>query len=163
MTTATQESETRTTTGPGLLGMSHLGLSVRDISAAQRFWTDVMGFEIVFEADNFSMLMERSARLAIGVTNQEGQAAGTFDEHHIGLDHLALAVADIPTLMRWEQWLSDKDVEHAPVTTSDAGHHLNLRGPDNFPIELFVLSEQGAADLGLTTDVASVAGGHAVR
>ena len=122
-----------------------------------------MGFSLVFEAENFCMLLERSAGLAIGLTNQEGKATGTFDEQHIGLDHLALAVADVPTLMRWEQWLADKDVEHSPVTTSDAGHHLNLRAPDNFPIELFVLSEQGAADLGLTAIEAPVAGGHAVR
>jgi len=163
MTAATQESEVRTSTGPELLGLSHLGLSVRDIPAAQRFWTDVMGFEILFDGETFSMLIERSARLAIGVTNQEGKAAGTFNENHIGLDHLALAVADVPALMRWEQWLSDKDVEHSPITTSDAGHHLNLRAPDNFPIELFVLSEQGAADMGLTVDEPSVAGGHHVR
>lgn len=163
MTATTQQSEILSSTGPGLLGISHLGLSVRDIPAAQRFWTDVMGFEILFDGDSFSMLIERSARLAIGVTNQEGRAAGIFDQNHIGLDHLALAVADVPALMRWERWLSDKDVEHSPVTTSDAGHHLNLRAPDNFPIELFVLSEQGAADFGLTADEASAAGGHHVR
>jgi glyoxylase I family protein len=162
MTATAEKSEISTNTGPGLLGLSHLGVTVRDVPAAQRFWTGVMGFSIAFEAENFSMLLERSAGLAIGLTNQEGQAAGVFDEHHIGLDHLALAVADVPTLFQWEQWLSDKDIEHSPVATSDAGHHLNLRAPDNFPIELFVLSEQGAADLGLTTGQTPVAGGHAI-
>ena len=39
MTAATQESQIRTNSSPGLLGMSHLGITVTDIPAAQRFWT----------------------------------------------------------------------------------------------------------------------------
>ena len=52
------------------------------------------------------------------------------------------------------------DVPHSPVVQSDAGHHLNLRAPDNFPIELFVLTDAGAIQLGLTSDGAPVADTH---
>ncbi len=135
---------------PGLLGLSHLGLTVRDVPAAQRFWTSVMGFVPLFDGDDYCLLFEPSSKLAIGITNQQGRAAGSFDERCVGLDHLALAVADLGTLQRWEQRLAELDVPHSAIATSDAGHHLNLRAPDNFPIELFVLSTAGAADLGIT-------------
>ena len=36
------------------------------------------------------------------------------------------------------------------MVETDAGPVLNLRGPDRFPVELFVLTPAGAAELGLT-------------
>jgi len=146
--------------GPGVLGLSHLGITVHDVAGAHRFWTSVMGLATLIEGEDFCMLFERSAGLAIGITNQQGHAAGSFDERRVGLDHLALAVADVATLLRWEQRLTELEVPHGPITTSDAGHHLNLRAPDDFPVELFVLSDMGAANLGINTDTKPVAGTH---
>jgi len=160
--TAAQEThqESSTSAAPGITGLSHLGITVSDIAAAQNFWTQVMGFGTLIEGDEFCMLFEPTARLAIGFTNNQGQAAGPFDERRVGLDHLALAVADVATLTAWEQRLTELDVPHAPITQSDAGHHLNLRAPENFPVELFVLTPQGAAELGLPTDTPPVAAPH---
>jgi catechol 2,3-dioxygenase-like lactoylglutathione lyase family enzyme len=145
------EGAVRNPNGPGLLGLSHLGITVRTVPAALRFWTSVMGFTTLVDGDDFCMIFEPSSKLAIGLSNQQGQAEGSFDERRVGLDHLGLAVADVATLLRWEQRLTDLDVPHSPIATSDAGHHLNLRAPDNFPIELFVLSVEGATSLGGTT------------
>ena len=122
-----------TETCPVILGLSHLGIIVRDVPAAQRFWTSVMGFATLFEGDGFCMIFESSSKLAIGVTNQQGQAAGSFDERQTGLDHVALAVADLAGLLRWEQRLTEFDVPHSPIAASDAGHHLNLRARTNSP------------------------------
>jgi catechol 2,3-dioxygenase-like lactoylglutathione lyase family enzyme len=135
-------------TSPGILGISYLGITVRDIPAAQRFWTSVIGFVTLFDGDELCMIFEQSSKPAIGLTNQQGQVAGSFDERSIRLDHLALAVADIATLHRWERRLAGLDVPHSAITSSDAGPHLNLRAPDNFPTELFVLTDEGAASLG---------------
>jgi hypothetical protein len=119
-----------------------------------------MGFATLFEGDELSMFADRSAGLAICVTNQQGLVEGSFNERRVGLDHLALAVADLATLQRWEQRLTDLNVPHDSITTSDAGIHLNLRAPDNFPVELFVLTVEGAASLGLSPDDRTVAGTH---
>jgi len=161
--TAVQETQQESSISeavPGLLGLSHLGFTVSDMPAAQRFWTQVMGFRTLVDGDEFCMLFEPSAKLAIGFTTNQGQAAGPFDEWHVGLDHLGLAVADLDTLIAWERRLTEFDVPHAPITQSDAGHHLNLRGPENFPVELFVLTPQGAAELGLPTGTPPVAETH---
>ena len=147
---------------PRLLGLSHLALTVRDVPAAQRFWTSVMGFTTLVEGAEFCMVFEPSSKVAIGLTNQLGRAEGLFDERHTGLDHIALAVADVAELRRWERYLIELDVPHSAIEPSDAGHHLNLRAPDNVPIELFVLTDEGAASLGIAGSVA-VAGTHLVR
>jgi catechol 2,3-dioxygenase-like lactoylglutathione lyase family enzyme len=157
---ATSPTDTATDTGPGILGISHLGITVRDIPAAQRFWTSVMGFVTLFDGDELCMIFEPSSKLAIGLTNQQGQVAGSFDERSVGLDHLALAVANIATQQRWERRLTERDVPHSAITSSDAGHHLNLRAPDNFPIELFVLTDEGAASLGIVPGTDPAAGTH---
>ena len=149
-------------TDPAILGLSHLGLTVGDMPAAQRFWTSVMGFVTLFEGDEFCMIFEPSSKLAIGLTNQQGQVTGPFDERCVGLDHLALAVADVASLQRWERRLTELDVPHSALTSSDAGHHLNLRAPDNFPIELFVLTDDGAASLGIVPGAGQAAGTHPV-
>jgi glyoxylase I family protein len=36
---------------PSMLGISHVSLSVADMDAAARFWTEVMGFETLVEGD----------------------------------------------------------------------------------------------------------------
>jgi len=159
---ATSPTDASIDPGPGLLGLSHLGITVRDIPAAQRFWTSVMGFVTLFDGDELCMVFERPSKLAIGLTNQQGQVAGSFDERSVGLDHLGLAVADVATLQRWERRLAELDVPHSAITSSDAGHHLNLRAPDNFPIELFVLTNEGAASLGIVPGISTAAGTHLV-
>ena len=161
--TAVQESPQESSTAPGISGLSHLGITASDIVSAQMFWTQVMGFTTLIEGDEFCMLFEPTAKLAIGFTNNQGHAEGPFDERRVGLDHLGLAVADVATLTAWEQRLTEMNVLHSPITESDAGHHLNLRAPENFPVELFVLTPQGAAELGLPTDTAPVAGTHQVE
>lgn len=146
---------------PGLLGLSHLGLTVPDVPAAQRFWTSIMGFTTLVEGAELCMVFDPSSKMAIGFSNQLGRADELFDERHTGLDHIALAVADEAELRRWERHLTELDVPHSAIEPSDAGHHLNLRAPDNVPIELFVLTDEGAAGLGIVSGVA-VAGTHLV-
>lgn len=160
MSAPTDAGPAQTLDSPGLLGLSHLGITVRDMPAAQQFWGSVMGFATLFEGKELSMFADRSAGLAICITNQQGLVEGSFDERRVGLDHLAFAVADLATLQRWEQRLTDLNVQHDSITTSDAGIHLNLRAPDNFPVELFVLTVEGAVSLGLSPDDRTVAGTH---
>jgi glyoxylase I family protein len=165
MMTAVQQApqdSNRDLPAPGLVGLSHLGLTVGDVVAAHIFWTHVMGFGTLIHSDELCMVFDPSSKLAIGLTNQQGQAFGPFDERRVGLDHVALAVADEATLAAWEQRLTELDVPHSPITHSDAGHHLNLRGPDDFPVELFVLTPPGAVELGLPTDTPPVAATHQV-
>jgi len=141
----------------GILGLSHVGLSVRDTQAARRFWVEVLGFELFQEEPTYCFVIDRAAGLAVTLTDHDQTVAGAFDEHHPGLDHLAYAVSDVESLLSWQQRLDGFGVPHSPITETDAGHHLNLRAPDNLPIELYVMKPEFATLLGLEQGMEPVA------
>jgi catechol 2,3-dioxygenase-like lactoylglutathione lyase family enzyme len=149
-------------TAPALQGLSHLGFSVRDVPAAVRFWTEVFGFRAVLEEAGFAFLIRVDVGLAIGLADHAGTVEGNFDEHRVGLDHVALAVPDVPILQAWAGWLDERGVPHSRVVASDAGSHLNLRAPDAFPVELFVLDPAVAPSFGIGDPARAVAHTHAV-
>jgi glyoxylase I family protein len=140
-----------------ILGLSHVGLSVRDLDAAWRFWVEVLGFELIEEQPAYCFVYDRGAGLAITLTDHDQTVSGAFDEHHPGLDHLAYAVPDVESLLSWEQRLDGLGVAHSPIVETDAGHHLNLRAPDNVPIELYVMKPEFAPVIGLDGGVDPVA------
>lgn len=142
---------------PTIVGLSHVALSVPDRDAARHFWVDVLGFELIDEEPGYSFVFDRGAGLAITLTDHDQTVSGPFDEHHAGLDHLAYAVPDVEALLSWEQRLAHLGVTHSPIVESDAGHHLNLRAPDNIAIELYVMKPEFAALLGLEADAEPVA------
>ena len=148
-------------TTPALQGLSHLGFSVRDVPAAARFWTDVFGFRAVVEESGFCFLIRVDVGLAIGLGDHGGTVTGSFDEHRVGLDHVALAVPDVPSLHAWARRLDEHGVPHSGVVASDAGAHLNLRAPDAFPVELFVLDPAVAPSFGIGDPANAVARTHA--
>jgi catechol 2,3-dioxygenase-like lactoylglutathione lyase family enzyme len=145
---------------PDLLGVSHLAFSVPDVAAAIRFWVEVLGFEPMNDDPAFGFVFHREARIAVVVTDHGRTVLDTFDEHHPGLDHLALAVADRDDLEQWRSRLDAHGVPHSGVVESDGGWHLNLRAPGDFPVELFVIGEAFATSLGLDPAEPAVAGGH---
>jgi len=142
---------------PSVLGISHVSLSVVDIDAAARFWTEVMAFETFVDDPRFRFLIHRGAHLAVLVSDHESAVTGPFDELRIGLDHLAFAVPDIESLRSWEQRLTTLGVPNSGITETDGGHHVNLRAPDNLPLELFVMSASMLSSLGLAESADAVA------
>jgi glyoxylase I family protein len=142
---------------PAILGLSHVGLSVRDREAARHFWVEVLGFELIADEPTYCFVYDRVAGLAVTLTDHDQTVKGAFDEHHPGLDHLAYAVPDVESLLSWQQRLDRHGVAHSPVVETDAGHHLNLRAPDNVPIELYVMKPEFAKELGMEEGVDPVA------
>ena len=66
-----------------------------------------------------------------------------------------------PSLVAWVGWLEEHGVPHSGVVASDAGSHLNLRAPDAFPVELFVLDPAVAPSFGVGDPAPAVARTHA--
>jgi glyoxylase I family protein len=142
---------------PAILGLSHVGLSVRNRDAARHFWIEVLGFELMDEQPHYCFVYDRGTGLAVTMTDHDQTVSGVFDEHHTGLDHLAYAVPDVESLLSWEQRLDGYGVPHSPIAETDAGHHLNLRAPDNVPIELYVMKPEFGSLLGLVEGADPVA------
>lgn len=148
------------TEAPELLGISHLALTASDVPAARRFWTEVMGFELFTDTPELCFVGHRSSRTGIAITNHGGGVRERFDERRPGLDHLALAVSDGETLLAWQARLAELGVPHTPVVDSGSGLHLNLRAPDDLPVELYVMDGATAATFGLSGPRDGVSGGH---
>jgi catechol 2,3-dioxygenase-like lactoylglutathione lyase family enzyme len=134
---------------PALAGVSHLSFSVPDLESAVAFWRDVLGFESQNDDPAYRFLLHRDARIAVILTSHGGAVRGPFSEHNPGLDHVSLAVSDPDELRRWAAQFPGPDGQPTPVVESDAGWHLNVRGPDDFPIELFVLNDTAAVAMAL--------------
>jgi catechol 2,3-dioxygenase-like lactoylglutathione lyase family enzyme len=136
-------------TTPSLLGLSHVSLSVRHRSAARDFWVSVMGFDVVADEEGYCFLFDAGTGLAVILSDHDHQVTEAFDERRTGLDHLAYAVPDVEALRSWQQRLDRMGVPHSEIAETDAGHHLNLRAPDELPVELFVMKPEFAASLGV--------------
>src|SRR5262249_32349942 len=134
---------------PNLTGISHLSFTVADMQSTKWFWTEVIGCQVVMEESDFCLCVEPSTKLPISFKDHDGTVSGSFDETNVGLDHLALSVADSAELQAWLTWLDRHDVPHSDITETDLGHHLNLRAPDDIAIELFAVKGAVADAIGL--------------
>jgi catechol 2,3-dioxygenase-like lactoylglutathione lyase family enzyme len=108
-----------------------------------------MGFDVVADEEGYCFLFDAGTGLAVILSDHDHQVTEAFDERRTGLDHLAYAVPDVEALRSWQQRLDRMGVPHSEIAETDAGHHLNLRAPDDLPIELFVMKPEFAASLGV--------------
>jgi glyoxylase I family protein len=122
-----------------IAGMSHLSLTVTDLDAARTFWTAVMGFEVAMESPGLVILVEARARVVVACVTHESGNGDSFDEHRVGLDHVAFEVDTVEQLRQWEARFTELGVPRAVIVESSFGSHLNLRGPENLAIELLVM------------------------
>ena len=117
---------------PALLGIRHVALFVADLEAAERFWTEVMGYVVEWRPDPDNVY------LAVGADNlalhrrRSGDAA---DREPLGsgrLDHIGLAVPQPADVDAWAARLGDYgvDVVAAPRTHRDGSRSLYFRAPE---------------------------------
>jgi catechol 2,3-dioxygenase-like lactoylglutathione lyase family enzyme len=131
---------------PELAGISHIDLTVTDRDRSQRFYTEVLGFEIVKRVDKpeFRLADMRHPGLAVEVCVRQPATndGAPFDENRAGLDHLSFAVATRAELERWQDLLDQQGVPYTPIVDAPYGAVLVFRDPDNIQLEL--MAEPGA-------------------
>ena len=83
-------------TTPLTRGAHHVGLSVPDLEAATRFFTDALGFRVAGERPDYPARFVSDGTTLLTLWQVSDPAHATrFDRRaNIGLHHLALAVAD---------------------------------------------------------------------
>ena len=125
----------------GLLGISHIDLTVSDIDRSTAFYGDVLGFSEVHRSrypTRSSITMMHNSGLALTVLHHDATPNEPFDETRVGLDHLSFHVADRSRLEEWVQRLDDHGVAHSGIIDAHFGATVVLRDPDNIQLELFV-------------------------
>jgi glyoxylase I family protein len=133
---------------PELDGISHIDLTVTDRDRSERFYTEVLGFELVKRVDKPELGFRLAELRHPGIGNefcvrQPVPADDTpFDELHAGLDHLSFRVASRAELERWQEHLDRHGVRYTPIVDAPYGAVLVFRDPDNIQLEL--MAELGA-------------------
>jgi catechol 2,3-dioxygenase-like lactoylglutathione lyase family enzyme len=121
------------TTRPALLGIRHVALFVRDLEAAERFWTGTMGYDVEWRPDpdnlylrggNDNLAMHRAAPGAADVSGR--------------LDHIGIAVAAAGDVDAWAAHLEAHGVtlKAKPKTHRDGSRSLYFHGPEGLLIQI---------------------------
>lgn len=139
--------ETTTSTSPRLTGFHHLGLTVRDIDASERWYAEVLGLTRMFVephsvGDGHTVVLTRpGTALFLGLDHHPQADHERFDPRRTGLDHLAVKLDARSDLDAWTAHLDGLGVAHGAVRDSDTPRSaaMVVPDPDGIPIELFWL------------------------
>ena len=123
-------------------GAHHVGLTVPDLAAAHRFFTDTLGFRQVGEVADYPAVFLSDGHVLITLWRAENPSrAVPFDRKNvIGLHHLALRVAGEEALDALYRRLANADgveIEFAPEPLGGGPtRHMMCRIPGGIRLEL---------------------------
>jgi catechol 2,3-dioxygenase-like lactoylglutathione lyase family enzyme len=126
-------------------GVDHVGLTVRDLELSKGFFCDCLGWQVVGENPAYPALFvsDGQDRLTLWQVEAPGDCVAFDRRRNVGLHHLALKVADLPTLealfARVAAW-PDVVVEFAPEPLGKGPKvHCMVREPGGVRIEFACL------------------------
>ena len=139
---------------PAITGISHVDLSVTDLEASTRWYTELLGMVPLFGGRNepydydVQYLMEPASGVIIGLEQHDANPGTPFDERRVGLDHLSFNVDSREQLDAWREHLDALGVPHTGITEEDNWDVLVLRDPDNIQLEFILLKLDADTVLG---------------
>jgi glyoxylase I family protein len=123
------------------------GSRVTDLARAKRFYVDTLGCLLVRETE--SVVFVTVAGMLIALLGADAHTPGEdhFDPFRVGLDHLALAVADPSQLEDLQRDLDAAGVRNNGVEEDPATHRLYISfyDPDDIAWELYAVSPRPTA------------------
>jgi glyoxylase I family protein len=124
-----------------LQGYHHVSLSVSDLGKSAEWYRQTLGFETTaeIEGDGFRRTRLRAGNgLTLTLTAHEQQPGGPFDEHRIGVDHIAFNVGGTEAVQELKGRFEELGVVHSDVKQPASGNAMiTLRDPDNIQLEVF--------------------------
>jgi glyoxylase I family protein len=121
-------------------GITHVALTVNDLSVSVPWYRDLLGCEPVLDEDTgpFHHTVFLVGGTLLGLHQHPDPAASDpFDERRPGLDHVAFGVADRMELEKWSRRLDEMGIRHGGIVDAHYGSGLSFRDPDNIALELF--------------------------
>lgn len=132
---------------PGFRGVNHFSLTVTDLDASERFYTQVLGFVVALDFGYGRVAIHKPTGFTISLMQHPDGTGAPFSELQTGLDHLGLTAESRDELVAWERRFDALGVQYTPIRDMALGHHLNFRDPDGIALELYVPNEMYAAAL----------------
>ena len=139
------------TTSPTITGVSHIDLTVTDLDRSEAFYTELLGATRLLDGrsdDNHlssRYVIHPDSLVVIGLVQHDDPATASFDEHCVGLDHLAFNVESREALDDWRARLDGLAIEHSGISEGDLWDVLVLRDPDNIQLEFFFMKPAAAS------------------
>jgi catechol 2,3-dioxygenase-like lactoylglutathione lyase family enzyme len=146
MTTTRTEASPSPRTIPAVDGISHVGLTVRDITASEAWYAEAFGLVRAFAEPHptgggYAVVMTRpGTALFVGLEHHPEVDGAQFTPRRTGLDHVALHVTNREDLDEWIRHFNAIGIAHEELVevAEPVPHALVLvRDPDGIPIELF--------------------------
>ncbi len=125
-------------------GLHHLAIRVTDFDRARRFYVDTLGFQPVVEFPNTVLVNAGGTLIGIRGGAAETPAGDRFDPYRVGLDHLALSVADAGVLEAMKQQLDAAGVPNNGIEDDPAlgARYISFYDPDGIAWELYAMPGQ---------------------
>lgn len=120
--------------------IGHVALTVSDLRASASWYGRLFDAEPVLDEDvgAFHHIVFAIGGTLVGLHGHPTTAQqDRFDEHRLGLDHLAFGCEDHSQLEQWAARLDDLDVAHAGIVDAPYGSGLSFRDPDGIALEFF--------------------------
>lgn len=146
MTTIETQSESDPTVSPGLTGIQHVGLTVRDVEASAEWYQRVLGLHRQFEEPHHHsdergyavVLGTPDMSLNVGLDHHPANDGGGFDPTRTGLDHVCFQVNSIDDLTEWATHLDRHAVANSGVYAMEGTPFslLTFNDPDGIQLEL---------------------------
>jgi catechol 2,3-dioxygenase-like lactoylglutathione lyase family enzyme len=117
---------------PPLLGIRHVALFVADLAAAERFWVDVMGYQVEWRPDPDNLYLHGGRdNLAL----HRGSRGPGEDSR---LDHLGIAVPAPADVDAWAKHLEAHGValKTQPKTHRDGSRSIYFHGPEGLLVQI---------------------------
>ncbi|HEY5451923.1 MAG TPA: VOC family protein [Polyangia bacterium] len=125
---------------PPMLGIRHVALYVADLAAAERFWVDVMGYQVEWRPDPDNVYL-RGARDNLALHRKDVPGDGR-------LDHIGIAVAAPGDVDAWAAHLEANGVplKTAPRTHRDGSRSLYFNGPEGLIVQIIHHAPMSGSD-----------------
>jgi len=122
-------------------GLHHVSIRTTDLRRAKRFYTETIGFQQVLETEAVVLLDAHGTLVGLWGPGQETSRADRFDPFRVGLDHLALAVANADLLNELKQQLDAACVRNNGVEddTLTGARYIAFYDPDGIAWELYAM------------------------
>jgi catechol 2,3-dioxygenase-like lactoylglutathione lyase family enzyme len=125
---------------PTMPPITHVAVTVNDLSVSVPWYTELFGCEPVLDEDTgpFRHVVYLLDSTLFGlhafpqlVSNE------AFQERRPGLDHVAFGCSDREELEKWVGRLDELGIAHGGIEDAHYGSGLSFRDPDNIALELF--------------------------
>ena len=121
-------------------GIHHAALTVSDLDRSVPWYRNLIGSDPVLDEDTgpFRHVVWLIGGTLLGLHQFPGGNEGeSFDERHLGLDHVSFGCADRGELEHWQAHLDSLGVAHGGIIDAPYGSGLSFRDPDNLALEFF--------------------------